>query len=156
VCTLVPTLGTLRASGLGTSGQQKRTPVYKLGSLHGMSSQCSTVSKVYPSLHYPPSVATQCFNEVNKSIQVNTRILNKTELACLSNLVAQLDLLYYYRPKETISDFSSGEFNKKGNFVLHNTRFKSRVRQSQLVRYFLSSCASFCYIKALGRRRAWL
>jgi hypothetical protein len=82
------------------------------------------------------SVAARCSNEVTKSIKVNTRILNKVELACLFNLVAQSDLLDYYKPKETINDFSSGELNKKGKFVLHNARFKSRVRPSQLVRRF--------------------
>jgi len=85
------------------------------------------------------SVAARCSNEVTKSIKVNTRILSKVELACLFNLVTQLDLLDYYKPKETINDFSSGELNKKGKFVLHNARFKSRVRPSQLVRRFLPS-----------------
>ena len=85
------------------------------------------------------SVAVRCSNELTKSIKVNTRILSKVELACLFNLVAQLDLLDYYKPQETINDFSSGEFNKKGKFVLHNARFKSRVRPSQLVRRFFPS-----------------
>ena len=85
------------------------------------------------------SVAARCSNELTKSIKVNTRILSKVELACLFNLVAQADLLDYYKPKETINDFSSGEINKKGKFVLHNARFKSRVRPSQLVRRFLPS-----------------
>ena len=91
------------------------------------------------SYHHYPSVAARCSNEVTKSIKVDTRLLNKVELACLFNLVAQLDLLDYYKPKEAINDFSSGEFNKKGKFVLHNTRFKSRVRPSQLVRRFFPS-----------------
>jgi hypothetical protein len=85
------------------------------------------------------SVAARCSNEVTKSIKVNTRILSKVELACLFNLVAQADLLAYYKSKETVNDFSSGERNKKGKFVLHNARFKSRVRPSQLVRRFLPS-----------------
>lgn len=69
--------------------------------------------------------------------------MNKVELACLFNLVAQLDLLDYYKPKEAINDFSSGGLNKQGKFVLHNNRYKSRVRPSQFVRRFFSSSQLF-------------
>ncbi|KIM34855.1 hypothetical protein M413DRAFT_434968 [Hebeloma cylindrosporum] len=83
-------------------------------------------------------VAAQCSNEVINSIKVDTRLMNKVELACVSNLVAQLDLLEYYKPKEAINDFSSGEFNREGKFVIHNIRFKSRVRPSQLTRVVMT------------------
>jgi len=51
----------------------------------------------------------------------------------LSELVAQYDLLESNKPKEVPNDFTAGRFNKKGNFQINNSRYKTRIRRSDQV-----------------------
>ncbi|CAA7262308.1 unnamed protein product [Cyclocybe aegerita] len=83
-------------------------------------------------------VASKCPREIMAAIKVSTRFLSKSELACLADLVAQSDLLDYYKPKEVVNDFSSGGYNKEGKFEVHNERYKTRVRPSELTRVIMT------------------
>ena len=55
------------------------------------------------------------------------------ELTCLSQLVAQSDLLEKLKPREVQNDFSKAGLDKMGEFQLQNARFKTRVRRNNQV-----------------------
>jgi hypothetical protein len=99
-----------------------------------------------------PSVAIQCSNEVTKSVKVNTRILSKVELACLFNLGEQLNLLDYYKPKETINDFS--QTSAWGNSTREVCILHERLIQVESApeSALTSLLACLLHMKVLGRR----
>lgn len=56
------------------------------------------------------------------------------ELDCLVRLVTQSDLLEKIKPREVQNDFSKACFDNRGEFKIHNSRFKTKIRQDDQVR----------------------
>ncbi|KAF5370959.1 hypothetical protein D9757_009876 [Collybiopsis confluens] len=60
--------------------------------------------------------------------KVDTKVVQENILLCLGTLVKQNDILARAQPRVLKNEFDALKFNKQGNMVLHNSRFKTRVR----------------------------
>lgn len=65
---------------------------------------------------------------------MDTRYLPQHHLGCLAQLVLNVALLEKDKPTVADNDFKNIAVNSRGEVVLHNERFKTRVRASRQVR----------------------
>ncbi len=80
------------------------------------------------------SLAEKRVEAIAKAAKVDTRHLPQHQLACLAQLVLNVELLEKDKPKVADSDFKDIGFDSRGQVILHNQRFKTRVRASHQVR----------------------
>ena len=84
--------------------------------------------------HYR-SIAGRSVAAIAQSRKVDTRNLTGPQLACLSQLVLNVELLDAERPTRVENDFERIEVgDSKGSVTLRNARFKTKVRNSGQVR----------------------
>ncbi|KAI1784394.1 P-loop containing nucleoside triphosphate hydrolase protein [Ganoderma leucocontextum] len=84
-------------------------------------------------------LAEKCIEAIAKAAKVDTRHLPQHQLACLARLVLNVELLekdkptFFEKDKPTFfeNDFEAVSVNSHGHVVLHNERFKTRVRASR-------------------------
>ncbi|THV03704.1 hypothetical protein K435DRAFT_270038 [Dendrothele bispora CBS 962.96] len=75
-------------------------------------------------------IAQECRYQIESTTKVNTRNVEKNTLQCLGELLKQTDLLSKALPKETASEYDDFLKDGDGNYMLTNSRFKTRVRPS--------------------------
>ncbi|KAM5545183.1 hypothetical protein V8D89_001294 [Ganoderma adspersum] len=76
-------------------------------------------------------LAERCINAIMKAAKVDTRYLPQHHLGCLAQLVLNVALLEKDKPTVADNDFKDIAVNSRGEVVLHNERFKTRVRASR-------------------------
>nr|VWO99306.1 GPI-anchored CFEM domain protein B [Ganoderma boninense] len=76
-------------------------------------------------------LAEKCIDAIEKAAKVNTRHLPQHHLACLSQLVLNVALLEKDKPTISDNDFEKLGLDSQGQVILHNKRFKTRVRASR-------------------------
>ncbi|PIL32979.1 hypothetical protein GSI_05097 [Ganoderma sinense ZZ0214-1] len=76
-------------------------------------------------------LAEKRIDAIAKAAKVDTRRLPQHHLACLSQLVLNVALLEKDKPTIADNDFEDIGLNSQGQVVLHNKRFKTRVRASR-------------------------
>ncbi|PIL32978.1 hypothetical protein GSI_05096 [Ganoderma sinense ZZ0214-1] len=75
-------------------------------------------------------IASECTREIQREPKVDTRHLTGPQLACLSQLVLNVELLDAERPTRVENDFDAIKVTDKCSVTLRNARFKSKVRKS--------------------------
>ena len=80
------------------------------------------------------SLAEKRIEAIAKAAKVDTRHLPQHQLACLAQLVLNVELLEKDKPTIADNDFEGIGVDSQGQVVLHNERFKTRVRKSKQVR----------------------
>lgn len=78
-------------------------------------------------------MATPEMRDIPKDARVSTRRLRLSHLACLSLHVKNVELLEMMKPTHMDNDFETWELDKDGKLILHNSRFKTKVRHSRQV-----------------------
>ncbi|KAI0359312.1 P-loop containing nucleoside triphosphate hydrolase protein [Trametes cingulata] len=63
--------------------------------------------------------------------KLRTQVLHASHLSCLALQVMNVELLESDKPTHYDNDFAKVERTKRGDLVLHNTRFKTKVRRSK-------------------------
>lgn len=102
---------------------------------------------------YPPSsVADKCRHDIKSCPKVDTRKVKPYQLACLSQLVLNIELLDMAKPTSSRNEFHTVSTMVKGKLELINERFSTRVRRSFQVRVpdlsaFRLGC---CVCRAVG------
>ena len=79
--------------------------------------------------HYR-SIASRSVSEIEHALKVDTRNLSAPQLACLSQLVLNIELLDAERPTRMENDFENIAVSDKGKVTLRNARFKTKIRES--------------------------
>ena len=80
------------------------------------------------------SLAERCIDAIVKAAKVDTRYLPQHHLGCLAQLVLNVALLEKDKPTIADNDFENIGLDSQGQVILHNKRFKTRVRASRQVR----------------------
>ncbi|KAI1784393.1 P-loop containing nucleoside triphosphate hydrolase protein [Ganoderma leucocontextum] len=75
-------------------------------------------------------IASRSIPAIEQALKVDTRNLSGPQLACLSQLVLNVELLDVERPSRMENDFEQIGVNAQGNVTLRNARFKTKVRES--------------------------
>lgn len=97
-------------------------------------------------VHFPPvpfttqltssildSLATGAIKEVRCARTIDTRNLPDPHLACLSQLILNVELLEGERPSKAEGEIEGVEVGVDGQLVIQNARFNTRVRRSKQV-----------------------
>ncbi|KAI0365889.1 hypothetical protein BV20DRAFT_1027212 [Pilatotrama ljubarskyi] len=69
--------------------------------------------------------------DVMFAAKLKTEALHASHLSCVALQVMNVELLENEKPTHYDNDFEQVERNTRGDLVLHNSRFKTRVRRSQ-------------------------
>ncbi|KAI0800445.1 hypothetical protein C8Q74DRAFT_414277 [Fomes fomentarius] len=75
-------------------------------------------------------IADHTLHKIAAYARVNTRHLHAHQLSYLAQQVINAELVEADKPKRVDNDFDQIHVNKKGDLVLRNARFKTRVRKS--------------------------
>ncbi|KAI0800447.1 P-loop containing nucleoside triphosphate hydrolase protein [Fomes fomentarius] len=76
------------------------------------------------------SVADKCRHDIKSCPKVDTRKVKPYQLACLSQLVLNIELLDMAKPTSSRNEFHTVSTMAKGKLELINERFSNRVRRS--------------------------
>lgn len=80
------------------------------------------------------SLAEKRVEAITKAAKVDTRHLPQHQLACLAQLVLNVELLEKDKPTVVDNDLEDIGVDPRGQVILHNKRFRTRVRKSRQVR----------------------
>ena len=67
---------------------------------------------------------------IDKTLKVDTRNLSSPQLACLGQLITNVELLEAELPTQVDNDFEHVKQHGKNEVVLRNARFKTKIRES--------------------------
>ncbi|KAJ3539223.1 hypothetical protein NMY22_g4833 [Coprinellus aureogranulatus] len=79
----------------------------------------------------PHYLAERCQAEIASATHVATEKLNRKELECLENMVAERFWLDQLLPKDTANEFTKVTTGKDGRLEVHNQTYKNKIRRSE-------------------------
>ena len=80
------------------------------------------------------SIAERAIDKIAKLVKAETGIMPARDLACLSELTLNVELLDADKPTSAENEFHNVTMGSDGRAVLRNARYKTRVRASASVR----------------------
>ncbi|TBU26538.1 P-loop containing nucleoside triphosphate hydrolase protein [Dichomitus squalens] len=98
-------------------------------------------------------IAEESASIMDKVLKVDTRNASPLQLACLAQLVLNVELLEAEQPTQVDNDFEHVRQNGKDKIILHNARFKTKIRDSsQTIVHFNGGQATARAVGLKGRQ----